>query len=96
MLEQALPQVSPKALSTISGTVRIVVKAHVDAAGQVAVTELQEPGPSKYFADKAVQAVRRWVFTSPEVNGRSAESDWTIRFEYTSSGVKAYPQQVTQ
>ena len=95
VLEQALPQVSSKALSTISGTVRIVVKAHVDAAGQVADTELQEPGPSKYFADKAVQAARRWVFTSPDVNGRSVESDWTIRFEYTSSGVKAYPQQVT-
>jgi len=96
VLEQALPQVSPKALSTISGTVRIVVRAHVDAAGQVADTDLQEPGPSKYFADKAAQAARRWVFSPPEVNGRSVASDWTIRFEYTSSGVKAYPQQATQ
>jgi len=95
VLEQALPQVSAKALSTVTGTVRVVVKAHVDAAGQVASAELQEPGPSQYFADKAVQAAHRWVFSSPEMNGRSEASDWLIRFEYTRDGVKAYPQQVT-
>lgn len=95
VLEQALPQVSAKALSTVTGTVRVVVKAHVDAAGQVASAELQEPGPSQYFADKAVQAAQRWVFSSPEMNGRSSSSDWLIRFEYTHDGVRAYPQQVT-
>jgi len=95
VLEQALPQVSAKALSTVTGTVRVVVKAHVDAAGQVASAELAEPGPSQYFADKAVQAAQRWVFSSPEVNGRSAASEWLIRFEYTHGGVRAYPQQVT-
>jgi len=95
VLDQELPQVPAKALSTISGTVRVVVKAHVDAAGQVAAAELQEPGPSRYFADKATQAAQRWVFNSPEVNGRSVESDWLIRFEYTRDGVKAIPQQVS-
>jgi TonB family protein len=95
VLDQALPQVSAKALSTINGTVRVVVKTHVDAAGQVADAQLQEPGPSRYFADKAVHAAQRWVFSSPEVNGRSVESDWLIRFEYTRDGVKAFPQQVT-
>jgi eukaryotic-like serine/threonine-protein kinase len=94
-MDQALPQVSAKALSTISGTVRVVVKAHVDAAGEVTAADLQESGPSAYFADKAVQAAQRWVFSSPEVNGRSVESDWLIRFEYTRDGVKAFPQQVT-
>ena len=95
VLEQALPQVPAKALSTVNGTVRVGVKVHVDAAGQVAGAELQEPGPSKYFADKAVQAAQHWVFTSPEVNGHSTESDWLIRFEYTRDGVKAFPQQLT-
>ena len=94
VLDQELPQVPSKALSTITGTVRVVVKAHVDAAGQVAGVELQEPGPSRYFADKATQAAQHWVFNSPEVNGRSVESEWLIRFEYTRDGVKAIPQQV--
>lgn len=94
-MDQALPQVSAKALSTISGTVRVVVKAHVDAAGEVTAADLEESGPSAYFADKAVKAAQRWVFSSPEVQGRSVESDWLIRFEYKRDGVKAFPQQVT-
>jgi TonB family protein len=95
VLDQTLPQVSAKALSTINGTVRVVVKAHVDEAGQVTDAQLQEPGPSQYFADKAVQAAQRWVFSSPEVHGHSAASDWLIRFEYTQDGVRAFPQEVT-
>lgn len=95
VMDQALPQVSAKALSTISGTVRVVVKAHVDAAGEVTAADLEESGPSAYFADKAVEAAQRWVFSSPEVQGRSVESDWLIRFEYKRDGVKAFPQQVT-
>jgi hypothetical protein len=94
VLDQELPQVPSKALVTISGTVRVVVKAHVDAVGQVAGAELQESGPSRYFADKSVEAAQHWLFNSPEVNGRSVESDWLIRFEYTRGGVKAFPQQV--
>jgi eukaryotic-like serine/threonine-protein kinase len=96
VLDHTLPQVSAKALSTISGTVRVVVKAHVDAVGQVTSAEPQEPGPSAYFRNQAMQAAQRWVFSSPEVNGRSVESDWLIRFEYTRDGVKAFPQQITQ
>jgi len=41
-----------------------------------------------------VEAAQHWLFNSPEVNGRSVESDWLIRFEYTRGGVKAFPQQV--
>jgi TonB family protein len=96
VLDEELPQIPAKALGTISGTVRVVVKTHVDAAGQVAGAQLQEPGPSRYFADKSVQAAQQWLFTSPEVNGRSVESDWVIRFEYTRDGVKAFPQQVVR
>jgi serine/threonine protein kinase len=96
VLDQAMPQVSTKALSTISGTVRVVVKAHVDAAGQVTGAEAQEPGPSVYFRDHALQAAERWVFSSPELNGRSVPSEWLIRFEYTRDGVKAFPEQLGQ
>jgi len=96
VLDQELPQIPPKALGTISGTVRVVVKTHVDAAGQVAAAQLQEAGPSRYFADKSLQAAQQWLFTSPEVNGRSVESDWLIRFEFTRDGVKAFPQQVAR
>ena len=93
VLDQSLPDVPDKALATITGTVRVTVVAHVDAAGNVSGAEFEDPGPSKYFADAALKAVRRWDFTSPEVGGRSVPSEWLIRFEFSSAGVKAFPKQ---
>jgi TonB family protein len=88
-----LPEAPAKALSTIQGTVRIVVKANVDASGRVSEAVLDTPGPSRYFADKALEAVQKWVFSSPVVDGHSVPSEWLIRFEFTPDGVKAYPSQ---
>lgn len=93
VLDQVLPRPSSAALATIQGTVRVVVKVQVDAAGNVSEALVEAPGPSKYFADQSLQAARGWVFNSPEVDGHSAPSEWSIRFEFTSSGVRAYPRQ---
>jgi TonB family protein len=95
VLDQVLPRVSAKALATIHGTVRIAVRAHVDAAGAVTHAELDGPGPSKYFAGLAEQAARNWTFSPPEVDQRSVPSQWLIRFEFTQSGAKAFPSQIT-
>lgn len=95
VLDQVLPDASEKALATISGKVRVTVLAHVDASGNVSAADFENPGPSKYFADLALKAMRRWEFNSPEANGRSVPSQWLVRFEFTPSGVKAFPQQVT-
>ncbi|HYA62281.1 MAG TPA: TonB family protein [Candidatus Sulfotelmatobacter sp.] len=93
VLDQVLPRPSSAALATVQGTVRVLVKVRVDAAGNVAEALLESPSPSKYFADQSVQAARGWVFNSPEVEGHSVPSEWSIRFEFTSSGVRAYPRQ---
>ena len=95
VLDQVLPDAPEKALATISGKVRVTVLAHVDASGNVSAADFENPGPSKYFADLALKAMRRWEFNSPEANGRSVPSQWLVRFEFTPSGVKAFPQQVT-
>jgi TonB family protein len=94
-LDQVLPQASGKALATIQGTVRVDVKVHVDAAGNVSEAALEIPGPSKYFADLSLKAARGWVFSPPEIEGRSVPSDWTIQFYFTQSGARAVPRQVT-
>jgi TonB family protein len=88
-----LPDVSNKARSTIHGKVRVTVRAHVERAGNVSQAELDAPGPSKYFADLALKAARRWEFTAPEVNGHSVPSEWLIRFEFSQSGTQAFPRQ---
>lgn len=95
VLDQVLPQAPDKALNTIHGAVRVTVRVHVDAAGNVSQAELEAPGPSRYFADLALEAARKWVFGSPELEGKSVPSEWLIRFEYTQSGVVAFPQQTT-
>ncbi len=95
VLDQVLPDIPDKALATISGKVRVILRAHVDAAGNVASTEFENPGPSEYFATAADKALRRWEFTSPESGGRSMPSEWLVRFEFTSAGVQAFPKQIT-
>jgi hypothetical protein len=93
VLDQVLPEVPDKALNTIRGVVRVTVRMHVDAAGNVSQAELEAPGPSPYFADLALKAAGKWVFGSPELEGKSVASEWLIRFDFAQSGVVASPQQ---
>jgi len=93
VLDQILPEASPKALATIHGVVRVSVRVHVDPTGNVAEATLDSPGPSPYFADLALKAARRWQFASPEAGGHSIPSEWLIRFHFTPSGPKAIPTQ---
>ena len=93
VLDQILPEASPGALATIQGVVRVSVRVQVDPSGTVSEAALDSPGPSKYFADLALQAARRWQFTSPEAGGHSIPSEWLIRFQFTPSGPKAIPTQ---
>ena len=94
VLDQILPDVSEKARATIQGKVRVTVRVHVDPSGSVSGADLDSPGPSKYFADLALQAARRWAFTSPEVDGHSVPSDWLLRFEFSQKDTKVTPSQV--
>lgn len=91
VLDQVLPDVSPKARATIRGRVRVGIKLQVDAAGAVSGAELESPGPSKFFADLALQAARKWVFTPPEVEGKSVASEWSLRFVFTQDDTKVTP-----
>ena len=95
VLDQILPRPSSSALATVQGTVRVLVRVHVDPAGNVSQATLENGGPSRYFADKSLEAARGWVFSPPDSDGHSQPSQWLIRFEYTSSGIKAYPNQVS-
>ena len=95
VLDEVLPEVSNKARATIRGIVRVSVRVHVDPTGDVSEAALDSPGPSKYFADLALKAARRWQFSSPEAGGHSVPSEWLIRFHFSPSGSKAFPTQTT-
>lgn len=95
VLDQVLPDVSDKARATIRGTVRVSVRAHVNAGGTVDSVELDSPAGSQYFSEQAIKAAKRWQFSAPEVAGRSVESDWLLRFEFTPSTTNVHATQVS-
>jgi len=71
----------------------VAVKVHVDAAGAVSNAELDSPGPSAFFADLALNAARKWVFSPPEANGKSVPSEWVLHFVFTQGDTKVTPKQ---
>jgi TonB family protein len=96
VLQKVMPEVSQKSLATIQGKVRVAVRVQVDPSGEVTAAELASPGPSKYFADQALAAARRWKFLSPLVNDRDAASVWLLRFDFRRTGVSVASAQSAQ
>jgi TonB family protein len=91
---QVLPDVSPSARNTITGTIKVGVRVEVDPSGKVTATKLTSPGPSKYFARLALAAAERWEFSAPEVDGKPVASAWTIQFRFKRASTQATPQRV--
>jgi TonB family protein len=94
VLNQVVPEISERARSTIRGTVRVLVKVHVDSSGSVTGANLAS-APSRFFADAAVQAARRWDFAPPKVDGQNVASEWLLRFEFSQADAKAFPLQTS-
>jgi len=93
VLQQVLPDVPQTARDTIRGTVRVSVRVQVDPSGSVVGATLDSPGPSKYFANLALGAARRWEFVPPKVDGSNVSSEWSLRFEFAQTGTRAFPAQ---
>lgn len=91
--QQVLPDVPQSARDTIRGTVRVGVRISVDSSGNVTEAELDSAGPSKYFAQLALEAAQQWKFDPPKVEGRNVLSDWLLRFQFTGQGTKVTPVQ---
>jgi TonB family protein len=92
VLNQVLHEVSAKSRSTIHGTVRVIVKVHVDASGTVTGAE-PAASPSKFFGDAAVQAAKHWDFAPAKVADQRVPSEWLVRFDFTQTDTKVLPSQ---
>jgi TonB family protein len=88
VLRRVMPRVSPGAQNTIRGTIRIVVRVNVDAAGNVTQARLQLAGPSPYFARLALEAARDWKFKPAQANGQAVASEWVVRFGLSRRGIE--------
>lgn len=85
--QQVMPGVSQSALHTIQGTVKVNIRLEVNSSGNVSQEKLTSPGASKYFANLALAAARRWKFNPPQVEGRALASRWMLRFRFRRSGM---------
>lgn len=84
-----MPEVSQKARDTIQGKVRVGVRISVDASGAVTAASLESRGPSQYFADRALEAIRKWTFVP------TAAGDWIVRFDFHRNDTKIFPSKVS-
>jgi TonB family protein len=90
---QVMPEVSNAALRTVQGKLKIRIKVTVDSSGNVVLAKFDSRGPSKYFAERTLEAARQWKFNPPQVDGRGVPSEWILRFEFTRSGATVHPAQ---
>ncbi len=75
-----MPTVSGHAQRSINGTVKVKVLVAVAADGRVSHAKLAARGPSTYFANQALQAAGKWIFTPPVHDGNRQASNWAIQF----------------
>jgi eukaryotic-like serine/threonine-protein kinase len=94
VLQRTMPNVSRGAQDTISGRVKVSVQVAVDTSGNVSQAKLVSPGPSKYFASRALAAARQWRFTPPQVDGQSTASEWVLRFQFGRTSTQVFPSDI--
>jgi TonB family protein len=83
---QVIPTASRGALNTISGTIRVSISVIVAKDGTVTAANVDEPGPSRYFARLAAEAAKQWTFAPSDTEDRRIK---VIRFYFKRSGVTA-------
>ena len=89
VIERVTPQIPAEALHSIRGKIRIQVKVNVDESGRVSEASLKSPGPSRYFAGKALEAARGWRFKPPVENGQPVRSQWVVQFTLNRRAIDA-------
>ena len=86
--DRVMPDVPPPATDTIRGQFELAIKVAVDPQGNVSNAEIDSQGPSRYFANLALQAARKWKFKAPTVGGKPVSSQWSLRFRFTQAATE--------
>ncbi len=94
IVERVVPDIPAGARNTIQGKVRVSVRIEVNPAGEVSDAILVSAGPSKYFANKALEAARGWKFKPAEAGGLSRASEWMLRFQFGRGSTEVVPTEL--
>jgi TonB family protein len=89
--KRVLPDVPRSASRTIRGTVRVRVRITVDPSGDVSKATFDSLGPSKYFANLALQAAQGWKFKPAQVDDQSVRRVWILQFDFKQTGTEVTP-----
>lgn len=89
VVRQVVPDVPQRALRTITGRLKVTVRAHVDERGNVGRAEFVSAGPSRYFANLTMRSAQEWKFAPTQT-----PKTWLLQFTFTRSGVTVQPRQV--
>lgn len=95
ILAQPSPDITDQARETIRGKVKFSLRVDVAPSGAVTDAKVDSAGASKYFADRALAAVRQWKFEPVTVNGSEVGQRWRVRFEFVKNGTKVQPQRLS-
>jgi len=67
------------------------VRVTVDSSGNVTNATFESPGPSKYFARKAMEAAQQWKFKPVQTDGQPVSREWILQFQFKNSGTNIIP-----
>jgi TonB family protein len=93
--QQVLPDIPAKAMATIHGKFELTIRVAVDPDGNVSDAAFESPGPSRYFANLALESARHWRFKPPQANGQGIPSTWTLHFVFRQTGTDVTPTETT-
>jgi TonB family protein len=89
--ERVLPDVPINVRNKIQGRVKVRVRVFVSSAGEVLAANLDAQGPSRYFANLALEASRGWSFHPPQMDGQSVASEWMLKFQFRRTETQVNP-----
>lgn len=94
IVRQVIPAVPRSARNTITGKIRVSVRVNVDSSGKVTDATLTSPGPSKYFANLALNAARGWEFSTAQASGQPTPTAWMLHFRFGRGGTQVSPESI--
>jgi TonB family protein len=87
VIERVIPKITPGALRSVKGKIKIQVKVKVDETGRVTEARFKSRGPSRFFADRALDAARGWKFEPVRENGKPLASQWMVEFDVSRRAI---------
>jgi eukaryotic-like serine/threonine-protein kinase len=93
--DQVIPDVPQHIMDTVQGHFSVRIAVDVDSSGHVADATVDAQGPSRYFANQALQAARNWTFRPAQTDGGAVASQWILEFHFAQDGITASPRETS-